>query len=126
MAIGDWAEGWGRIADLGSGDWKAPDLQNVFLRMAGTDADTANPRTVGSYQGDAIRNIKGRSNYWSGGAPGSASNTGPFFNDPAGSYKSDATVNSAGGSLAFDASLTVPVGGDNRPQSAAVAPVVVV
>jgi hypothetical protein len=52
VAAGDWAKGWGRIADLGGGDWKAPDLQDVFLRMAGTDADTANARAVGTFQGD--------------------------------------------------------------------------
>lgn len=55
VAAGDWAKGWGRIADLGGGDWKAPDLQDVFLRMAGTDADTANPRLVGSWQADQYR-----------------------------------------------------------------------
>ncbi|MHA3905127.1 hypothetical protein ACTPOE_16605 [Castellaniella sp. WN] len=59
VASGSWAKGWGRIADLGSGDWKAPDLQDVFLRMAGTDADTANPRVVGAYQADALQNFSG-------------------------------------------------------------------
>src|SRR5690606_656306 len=57
---GDWATGWGRIADLGDGDWKAPDLQDVFLRMAGTDRDTANPAPVGFYQADALQNITGQ------------------------------------------------------------------
>lgn len=47
VASGSWAKGWGRIADLGGGDWKAPDLQDVFLRMAGTDADTANAAGAG-------------------------------------------------------------------------------
>ncbi|WP_368649534.1 hypothetical protein ABRZ06_05455 [Castellaniella ginsengisoli] len=47
VSSGSWAKGWGRIADLGGGDWKAPDLQDVFLRMAGTDADTANVRSEG-------------------------------------------------------------------------------
>lgn len=55
----DWAKGWGRIADLGGGDWKAPDLQDIFLRMAGTDADTANPMGPGEYQADAVQNITG-------------------------------------------------------------------
>jgi len=57
VASGSWAKGWGRIADLGGGDWKAPDLQDIFLRMAGTDADTANAATVGFYQSDALQNI---------------------------------------------------------------------
>lgn len=59
VAIGDWLPGWERIADLGGGNWKAPDLQNVFLRVAGTDADTANPRGPGVYQSDTIQNITG-------------------------------------------------------------------
>lgn len=55
VTAGAWAKGWGRIADLGGGDWKAPDLQDVFLRMAGTDADTANPAPTGAYKGDTIK-----------------------------------------------------------------------
>src|SRR5690606_33089793 len=55
----DWAKGWGMIADLGDGDWKLPDLQDVFNRYAGTDADTANARSVGTYQADALQNITG-------------------------------------------------------------------
>ncbi|WP_368647710.1 hypothetical protein ABRZ00_12670 [Castellaniella ginsengisoli] len=43
MAAIDWAKGWGRIADLGGGDWKAVDAQDGFKRWAGTDRDTANP-----------------------------------------------------------------------------------
>ena len=42
IASGSWAKGFGYVADLGGGNWKAPDLRDVFLRMAGTDADTAN------------------------------------------------------------------------------------
>ena len=55
MAAIDWAPRWGRIADLGGGDWKAADLQNVFKRYAGTDADTANPAGAGSYKGDTLK-----------------------------------------------------------------------
>ncbi len=55
VAAIDWAPRWGRIADLGGGDWKAADLQNVFKRYAGTDADTANAVGVGVYKGDTIR-----------------------------------------------------------------------
>src|SRR5690606_4694568 len=50
VASGAWTKGWNHIADLGSGNWKAPALRDVFQRMSGTDADTANARTVGSYQ----------------------------------------------------------------------------
>lgn len=50
VAAGAWTKGWNHIADLGGGDWKAADLSDVFQRMSGTDADTANPRLVGSWQ----------------------------------------------------------------------------
>jgi hypothetical protein len=50
VTSGAWLKGWNHIASLGSGDWKAPDLRDVFQRMSGTDADTANPRLVGSSQ----------------------------------------------------------------------------
>ncbi|WP_368655380.1 hypothetical protein ABRY94_11660 [Castellaniella ginsengisoli] len=55
VASGSWAKGWGRIADLGGGDWKAPDLQDVFFRMAGTDADTANAAGPGEYKGNTLK-----------------------------------------------------------------------
>ncbi|MBV2182342.1 MAG: hypothetical protein KUL86_14075 [Castellaniella sp.] len=55
VASASWAKGWGRIADLGSGNWKAPDLQDVFLRMAGTDADTANAAGAGIFKADTLK-----------------------------------------------------------------------
>lgn len=55
VASGSWLKGWNHIASLGSGDWKAPDLRDVFQRMSGTDADTANPATVGVYKADTLK-----------------------------------------------------------------------
>lgn len=42
VTAANWIPGQGMIADLGAGDWKAPDSQNMFWRVKGTDADTAN------------------------------------------------------------------------------------
>lgn len=50
-----WVPGMGMIASLGSGNWKAPDTRNMFWRVAGTDADTANPAPVGTYAADALQ-----------------------------------------------------------------------
>src|SRR5690606_14479267 len=55
VAIGSWIAGQNKIADLGGGNWKAPNLENMFMRMDGTDADTANARSVGSRQLDAFK-----------------------------------------------------------------------
>lgn len=52
---GDWIKGQGKIADIGSGDWKAPDVQDMFFRKAGTDADTANPVGVGTHKPDTLK-----------------------------------------------------------------------
>lgn len=53
--IADWIVGQGMIADLGAGSWKSPDLRNMFLRVEGTDVDTANAAGVGAYKGDTIK-----------------------------------------------------------------------
>src|SRR5690625_5075921 len=51
----EWIKGQNMIADIGGGNWKAPDLQDMFKRMAGTDVDTANARGLGKYQEDALQ-----------------------------------------------------------------------
>jgi hypothetical protein len=50
------------VVDNGNGTFKLPDLRNTFARAAAdaADPDSANARTVGSRQGDAIRNIAGK------------------------------------------------------------------
>ena len=116
----------------GSTTFNLPDLRGVFLRgVAGTDtigdpdAGTrlANAHggnsgnNVGSYQGDAIRNITGTFN-----GPEVAAwvtYSGAFYilsNNGTGSNDSD-NDNAIYG---FDASRVVPVGSDNRPKNVAV------
>ncbi|WP_368650011.1 hypothetical protein [Castellaniella ginsengisoli] len=105
VASGSWAKGWGRIADLGGGDWKAPDLQDVFFRMAGTDADTANARSAGTFQTDQFRAHAhaGFTPYGNVGASGTGRVTG----------NNDTTTGSAGGA-------------ETRPENTAVRPVMLI
>lgn len=55
VALGSWVAGEYKIADMGGGEWKAPDMRDMFLRFTGTDADTANARVLGSKQVDALK-----------------------------------------------------------------------
>lgn len=117
----------------GSTTFNLPDLRGMFLRgVAGTDtvgdpdagtrlanANGGNSgNNVGSYQGDAIRNITGfidgyylcHSDSWAGGA---------FNTMPSGGHHPyGGTPNGSG--FNFDASRVVPVGSDNRPKNVAV------
>ncbi|WP_368649967.1 hypothetical protein ABRY95_13745 [Castellaniella ginsengisoli] len=126
VASESWAKGWGRIADLGGGDWKAPDLQDVFLRMAGTDADTANARTTGTYQADALQNITGTTGrYW--GVDATPSDSGAF----AYTNKTTSQLSSTSGPAypsrsSFDASRVARTSTETRSASSAVAPVILV
>jgi len=52
VPLASWKAGEYMIADMGSGNWKAPDMRDMFLRFTGTDADTANARLLGSKQLD--------------------------------------------------------------------------
>lgn len=54
----DWTEKIFKFVDLGS-NFKVPDLRNTFKRATGFDADSANARALGSYQGDAMQKIVG-------------------------------------------------------------------
>ena len=117
-----WGEGDGTTT------FNLPDLRGMFLRgvsgESGVDED-ANDRTslnenggntgnnVGSYQGDAIRNITGT---FSGVESKSMYADGPFYLGPTGSIgtKSPDTDNYH---IKFDASRVVPVGSDNRPKN---------
>jgi hypothetical protein len=59
VASASWTAGTHYFVDLDGDNFMAPDLRNQFLRMTGTDADTANVRALGSRQLDALQNITG-------------------------------------------------------------------
>ncbi|MCI3205834.1 MULTISPECIES: phage tail protein [Pandoraea] len=68
-----WAAGTHRFVDLGGDNFRAPDLRNQFRRYTGTDADTANARTLGSGQVDQLRSHRHAT---LGTPPGSISQSG--------------------------------------------------
>lgn len=126
VAVGDWATGWGRIADLGGGNWKAPDLQDAFLRIAGTDRDTANAAAVGVYQSDALQNITGVF------GPSWTQGTAPTGNGVFGvNAKTNASLNSTGSSASFtsfdlDASRVARASSETRPEGVRVSPAILI
>ncbi len=79
IASGSWIAGQNMISDLGGGLWKSPDLRNMFKRASGTDADTANARTVGSWQIDQFRSHRHGigENYTNGSGISNALNPAP-------------------------------------------------
>lgn len=118
----------------GSTTFNLPDLRGMFLRgvsgESGNDPDAENRivlidnggntgNNVGSYQGDAIRNITGEFS--------TAQRLGGWNMTPTGAF----TMSALGGGMTyehhkyydgnpkmtFDASNVVPVGGDNRPKN---------
>ena len=115
----------------GSSTFNLPDLRGMFLRgVAGetdtmdTDADNRlsnahggnSGNNVGSYQGDAIRNITGWFKSYDRGTIGV---NGAFYDT---SNDWDARVDYGGSDnwgsrTGFDASLVVPTGSDNRPKN---------
>lgn len=79
VALGSWVAGEYKIADMGSGNWKAPDMRNQFLRFTGTDADTANARLIGSSQLDMERGVSTSSWLNTVSITSSASNPGAMY-----------------------------------------------
>ncbi|MGS1116863.1 hypothetical protein [Castellaniella sp. UC4442_H9] len=121
----NWAKGVGLISDIGNGNWKAPDYQDVFLRMSGTDADTANARLAGAHQNDALQNIVGTlnaSNIRNGVA------TGAFAANLAGAQAagsiSDSLSDTTG--FSFDPSRVARTSVETRGSNTAVAPVILI
>lgn len=131
VSSGAWKPGEFKIADLGGGQWKAPDMRDMFIRATGTDVDTANARTVGNVQQDAIRNIKG-----SFGVRPMASSTGFWLSPQTGALRiisiaGSTTLGLAGDErtmqrerddVSFDASRVVPTSTENRPINTALSP----
>jgi hypothetical protein len=119
----------------GTGDgattFNLPDLRGMFLRgvsgESGNDPDADSRvlltdnggntgNNVGSYQGDAIRNITGSFKTFDRGA---SLTSGVFYN---GGHRDSASVRGGNGDdwcpeTSFDASRVVPVGSDNRPKN---------
>ena len=101
----------------GTTTFRVPNLDKAFLRP--------DSRSVGSYQGDAIRNITGRAN----------SDLVRFEIGPTdGAFRAEADVNRPRPSSAtsaftsgfnFDASRVVPTANENRPKNIAVLPLIV-
>jgi len=115
-----------------------PDMRGMFLRgVSGdsgkdADVDTRVPlkdggnsgNSVGSYQGDAIRNIKGSftpiySNNGAFGFTNLTQTSGSLYAVPLGSTSQVGVQGSGYGtvSIGFDASRAVSTGSDNRPQN---------
>jgi alpha-tubulin suppressor-like RCC1 family protein/microcystin-dependent protein len=99
-----------------------PNLKGYFLRgldTSGTVDTDGTLRTIGSIQGDAIRNIVGTySSYWKETVVTTASGA---FVATGGGYVNNATLGNQTGSIAnFSADRVVPTGSDNRPKNIAV------
>ena len=122
----------------GTGDntttFNLPDLRGMFLRgvsgESGNDEDAESRvllkdnggntgNNVGSYQGDAIRNIVGGINNLDdeGPLPGGAQGYGPFEVGPVCGNGADGHTPQGAHTFTFDASRVVPVGSDNRPKN---------
>ena len=124
---------WG-IGD-GATTFNLPDMRGMFLRGVSGDSgndEDANERfvlndnggntgnNVGSYQGDAIRNITGEI-YGTGSDDGplacGSTGTGAMSAYPRGCNGADGSNGSGAYNFDFDASRVVPVGSDNRPKN---------
>ena len=122
---------WG-IGSTFTSTFQVPDLRGVFLRGVSGDSERdedAESRTehnnggntgnsVGSYQGDAIRNITGVANDIHAEDHSSSSSGALQYGtrDPS-LAPADGDEGGFGGPLSFDASRVVPVGSDNRPKN---------
>lgn len=115
----------------GSSTFNLPDLRGMFLRgAAGSDTigdPDANARlanahggnsgnNVGSYQGDAIRNITGSISSGSVIPYGDQGFVNHTYVGPGGGQNGSGSDSQAA-TFTFDASRVVPVGSDNRPKN---------
>ncbi|QCS66969.1 phage tail protein [Achromobacter denitrificans] len=60
QAFWDANKGGHYFVDVDANTFRVPDLRDMFRRFTGTDADTANARTLGSRQRDAVQRITGQ------------------------------------------------------------------
>lgn len=115
----------------GSTTFNLPDLCGMFLRgvsgESGNDEDAENRgmlnengsnigNNVGSYQGDAIRNITGQIGGFDAYSV-IAGNTWGAFYAISGKYKGNKENDYDNAVVGFDASRVVPTGADNRPKN---------
>jgi microcystin-dependent protein len=119
----------------GTGDgattFNLPDLRGMFLRgvsgESGNDADADNRilltdnggntgNNVGSYQGDAIRNITGNFNGVDRNSLIGKTTQGVFYTQ-SGKYQGCGDGDEDNALVYFDTSRVVPVGSDNRPKN---------
>lgn len=127
--VGEWLPKWNFIADLGGGEWKAPDLRDVFQRMDGTDADTANPAGVGVYKQDALQNITGSISPTGNLGfilSGSGAATGAFKLGATKTGHLQGSLTTAGFDVALDASLVARASSETTPVHTRVAPVILI
>ena len=120
-----WGEG-----DGGS-TFNLPDLRGMFLR--GVSGDSGNDEdaetrgmlvdnggntgnNVGSYQGDAIRNITGQIGGFDAYSIINPNTNGAFY-AVSGKYKGNEGTDKDNGVVRMDVSRVVPVGADNRPKN---------
>lgn len=121
----------------GTGDstttFNLPDLRGMFLRgvsgNSGNDADADSRivlkdnggntgNNVGSYQGDAIRNITGSCGTFGGESRGDLPDSGALWRETGVSKNTGSDGNGTGiRSVNIDVSRVVPVGNDNRPKN---------
>lgn len=121
------------IKDLGSGQWQAPDLRDVFQRMSGS-------RSVGLYQQDSLQNITGsflvRPRY----SPGFSTfvayqGSGVFsvkFNEEGetqtpvnGNMPSDSSISGVQ-KVSIDASRNARTSNETRPKNTTALPVIII
>lgn len=116
----------------GSTTFNLPDLRGMFLRGvsgdSGNDADADSRvllndnggntgNNVGSYQGDAIRNITGSFNGVDGYRYIYGTTTGVFYAQNNNNTQGCGDGDNDNSLVNFDASRVVPVGSDNRPKN---------
>lgn len=93
------------------------DLRGEFLRVWDAGRGLDNGRTLGTSQGDAIRNITGVFGYddqfaWNG-------YSGAFVDNGSAPYGASNINREYGSSVKFDASRVVPTANENRPHNVA-------